>query len=376
MAGYFMQMVTQGWLIYELTGSPVWLGIVSFANGIPMLVLALPAGVLVDRFDRRLVLSVAQGFTALTAIILAVMIWLKVIEPWQVALLAFLSGCFFVGIVPARQALLPTTVERVSLSPAIAMMSAGTNFGRVIGPSVGGLAIAALGAAMAFALQGVAFVLALVCAVLIPKPKAPPRPRQHSAFGSLLEGLRYVWQNKTVFNLVLLQAIPAFILMPYTNLMPIFARDILETGPEGLGTLMTAMGIGSVLGSALIVVLPFRRQGIVLLVSLTGLSLSLIALAASTSMTLSIIIMGLIGVAQAVYLATNNTLVQLAVPDALQGRVMSVYMTTWGLLPLGALPQGILADFVGAPAVVAGAGLISLVVIAVMAVRTPDLRAL
>lgn len=160
MAGYFMQMVTQGWLIYDLTGSPVWLGIVSFANGIPMLVLALPAGVLVDRFDRRLVLSVAQGFTALTAIILAVMIWLQVIEPWHVALLAFLSGCFFVGIVPARQALLPTTVERASLSAAIAMMSAGTNFGRVIGPSVGGLAIAALGAAMAFALQGVAFVLA------------------------------------------------------------------------------------------------------------------------------------------------------------------------------------------------------------------------
>jgi hypothetical protein len=158
--------------------------------------------------------------------------------------------------------------------------------------------------------------------------------------------------------------------------MPIFARDILETGPEGLGTLMTAMGIGSVLGSVMIVVLPFRRQGIVLLVSLTGLSLSLIALAASTSMTLSIIIMGLIGVTQSVYLATNNTLVQLAVPDALQGRVMSVYMTTWGLLPLGALPQGILAEFVGAPAVVAGAGLISCVVIAVMAVRTPALRAL
>lgn len=376
MAGYFMQMVAQGWLIYDLTGSSTWLGIVSFANGIPMLVLALPAGVLVDRFDRRIVLSVAQGFTALISMVLAVMIWLRVLEPWHVAALAFASGCFFVAIVPARQALLPTTVERVSLSPAIAMMSAGANFGRVIGPSVGGVAIAALGAAMAFALQGVAFVLALVCAILIPKPKIPPRPRTHSAFGSLLEGLHYVWQNKTVFNLVLLQGIPSFILMPYTNLMPIFARDILETGPGGLGTLMTAMGIGSVLGSVLIVLLPARRQGVILLLSLTGLSLSLIGLAASTSMTISIGIMGLIGVTQSVYLATNNTLVQLAVPDALQGRVMSVYMTTWGLLPLGALPQGILADYVGAPAVVAGAGLISLVVIAVMTVRTPALRAL
>jgi hypothetical protein len=229
---------------------------------------------------------------------------------------------------------------------------------------------------MAFALQGVGFVLALVCAVLIPKPKVAPRPRTHSAFASLIEGLRYVWQNKMVFNLLLLQGIPSFILMPYTNLMPIFARDILETGPEGLGTLMMAMGIGSVLGSVLIVLLPARRQGIILLIALTGLSLSLIALAASTSMVLSVVIMGAIGITQAVYLATNNTLVQLAVPDALQGRVMSVYMTTWGLLPLGALPQGILADYVGAPAVVAGAGLISCVVIAVMAIRTPALRAL
>jgi len=159
-------------------------------------------------------------------------------------------------------------------------------------------------------------------------------------------------------------------------LLPIFARDILETGPEGLGTLMTSMGIGAVLGSVVIVLLAGRRQGFVLLLALAGMCLALLALAVSRWLPASILIMGIIGLVQSIYLAANNTLVQLAVPDALQGRVMSVYMTTWGLLPLGALPQGILADWIGAPAVVAGAAMLGLLVLVVMTLRTPALRSL
>jgi MFS family permease len=191
-----------------------------------------------------------------------------------------------------------------------------------------------------------------------------------------MEGIQYVWRDPIVLALMLLQAIPAFLIMPYNQLLPIFARDILEAGPEGLGTLMTVMGVGSVAGSVLIVMLPTRRQSLYLLVSLVSLSLLLVAFSASTSLLLSIGIMGLIGVAQAIYLATNNTLVQLAVPDALQGRVMSVYMTTWGLMPLGALPQGILADLFGAPIVMGGTGLLSALVVLLMAIRRPALRQL
>src|SRR4051812_11210022 len=123
MTGNFMQQVAQGWLIYDLTSSPTWLGVVSFARGIPMLVLALVAGVVVDRFDRRLVLLTAQGLTALVAIVLAALIALDMVEPWHVAVTAFLSGCLFVLIIPARQALLSSTIERSQLAPAIALMS-------------------------------------------------------------------------------------------------------------------------------------------------------------------------------------------------------------------------------------------------------------
>jgi MFS family permease len=376
MAGYFAQVVAQGWLIYDLTGSSTWLGIVSFANGIPMLVLALPAGALVERLDRRKVLIFAQAMTALVTFLLAGLIVGGGVEAWHVAVLAFLAGSFFVLIIPSRQALLPTVVERPALGAAIALNSAGVNFGRVIGPSLAGVAIAALGVAAAFVVQGLGFLGALACAVLLPRHPATGRPRSRSPFQSLLEGIQYVWRDPTVFALMLLQAIPSFLIMPYNQLLPIFARDILDAGPGGLGTLMTVMGVGSVLGSVLVVAMPPRRPFVVLFVSLVGLALLLVGFSQSTSLLLSIGIMAVIGVAQSIYLATNNTLVQLAVPDALQGRVMSVYMMTWGLMPLGALPQGVLAGWFGAPAVLGGVGLLSALIVVGMVARNPALRRL
>jgi predicted MFS family arabinose efflux permease len=376
MTGNFMQMVAQGWLIYDLTDSPTWLGIVSFARGLPMLLLALVAGVIVDRFDRRVVLITAQGLTALIAVILSVLIYTELVQPWHVAVCAFFAGCLFVLIIPSRQALVSATVPRGLLGPAIALMSTGQNSGRVLGPALAGVLIAVVGVAMSFAVQAAGFVLALLCAVMLgPQPPAAAS-RKISAFQSLLEGVRYVWQDPTVLALTLLQAIPAFLIMPYTQLLPIFARDILHTGPDGLGLLMMANGIGSVLGAVVIVLLPLRRQGLFLFTSLASFGLLLPLFAASTWLVLSIGIMGLLGVAQAIYLASNTTLVQLAAPDHLRGRVQSVFMMTFGLMPLGALPQGILADLIGAPVVIASTGLLAFLVVVVFAIRSPAIRRL
>src|SRR5688572_1087262 len=376
MTGNFMQMVAQGWLVYDLTSSPSWLGVVSFARGLPMLILALAAGVVVDRFDRRTVLITAQGLTALIAVILALLIASDLVQPWHVAVTAFLSGCLFVLIIPARQALLSSTIERSQLGPAIALMSTGQNSGRIIGPALAGLLIAVVGVATSFAVQALGFVLALLCAVMLGPQPTTSVSRRGSALSSLTAGLRYVRGDPTVLALTSLQAIPAFLIMPYTQLLPIFARDILHTGPDGLGTLMMANGIGSVLGSVIIVLLPFRRQGMFLFTSLASLGLLLAVFAASTWLPLSIGIMGLIGLAQAIYLASNNTLVQVATPDELRGRVMSVYMMSWGLMPLGSLPQGILADWLGAPVVMTGTGLLACLVVILFAVRAPNIRRL
>jgi predicted MFS family arabinose efflux permease len=376
MTGNFMQQVAQGWLIYDLTDSPTWLGVVSFARGIPMLILALAAGVLVDRFDRRKMLIAAQGLTALVAIVLAALIATDLVEPWHVAVTAFIAGCLFVVIIPCRQALLSSTIDRAQLGPAIALMSTGQNSGRILGPALAGVLIAALGVAMSFAVQALGFVLALLCAAMLqPRPVARSS-RQLSAFQSLLQGVRYVWDDPTFLALTSLQAIPAFLIMPYTQLLPIFARDILHTGPDGLGMLMMANGIGSVFGAVLIVLLPFRRQGIFLFASLASFGLLLAIFATSTWLPLSTGIMGLLGAAQAIYLASNNTLVQVATPDELRGRVMSVYMMTWGLMPLGSLPQGILADWLGAPTVATATGLLSCLVVIVFAIKSPAIRRL
>lgn len=376
MASFYMQQIAQGWLIYDLTNSSTWLGIVSFARGIPMLVLALPGGVVVDRFDRRLVLLTAQGLTALVAVVLAGLIATGLVDPWHVAITSFLSGCLFVLVAPARQALVPSTVRRDLLSGAIALMSAGQNGGRVVGPAIAGLLIAGFGAAAAFAVQAVGFGLALASVSRLPPQPPAGHIRQQSALQNLIEGLVYVWNDSTVLALFALQAIPAFLIMPYTQLLPIFARDFFLAGPEGLGTLMMAQGIGSLLGSFGVVLLPTRRQGWALFASLGVFGLLLVALAYSTSLTLAVGMMTMIGVVQAVYLATNTTLIQVAVPDALRGRVMSIYLTTWGLMPLGALPQGVLADHFGAPIVVAVAGLLSVAVVVGMAVYSPKLRRL
>jgi hypothetical protein len=229
---------------------------------------------------------------------------------------------------------------------------------------------------MSFTVQALGFVLALVCAVMLGPQQVATSARKVSAFQSLMEGVRYVWGDSTVLALMSLQAIPAFLIMPYTQLLPIFARDILHTGPDGLGTLMMANGIGSVIGSIVIVLLPVRRQGIFLFVSLASMGGALALFAASTWLPASVGIMGLIGGAQAIYLASNNTLVQVATPDELRGRVMSVYMMTWGLMPLGSLPQGIIADWFGAPIVAAGTGLMACLVVIVFAARAPALRRL
>jgi MFS family permease len=374
MTGHFMQQLAQGWLIYNLTDSPTWLGITSFAGGIPMLVLSLPAGVMIDRFDRRIVLMAAQGLTALVAVVLSILIATGLVQPWHVALAALVGGCLFVLIIPARQSLVPATVERSQLGPAVALMSTGPNSGRVIGPSLAGLLIATFGIATSFATQAAGFVLALLCASMLGPQPPSGRTRERSAVHNLLEGLRYVWEERRVLGLISLQAIPAFLLMPFTQLLPIFARDILQAGPQGLGTLLAASGIGAVLGSLCIVMLPTRHQGLILFISLATFALLVAAFSRSTSLPLSIAIMGLLGAAQSIYLATNNTLVHLATPDHLRGRVMSVYMMTWGLMPLGSLPQGVLADWFGAPIVAATTGLLGCLFVVVMAIRSPALR--
>jgi MFS family permease len=374
MSGQMMQQVAQGWLVYQLTDSPTWLGVVSFARGFPMLAFALPGGVLVDRLERRRLLIVGQFLAAVVATILATLIVTGLVEPWHVVVTALASGMLMVVIFPARQAMIPATVERRQLGAAVALASAGQNSGRVVGPSLAGLLIAGFGVAACFVTQAAGFVAALMCSTQLPRQPASRQTKGSSATQNLVEGFRYVRHDPTVFALMVLAAVPCFLAMPYQQLLPVFARDILFAGPEGLGMLMAANGVGSVLGSIAIAAVPVRRQGWVLFGSLIIFSALLAMFALSTSLVASVLIMGGMGMAQAFYMATNNTLLLLSVPDELRGRVASFYMTTWGLMPLGSLPQGWLSDLVGAPTVLFVAGLLCCGFVTILAISRPALR--
>ncbi|MGE3269529.1 MAG: MFS transporter, partial [Chloroflexota bacterium] len=328
----FLQLVAFGWVVYELTDSPTWLGIVSFARGIPMLVLSLPGGVIVDRVDRRRLLLVVQTLGAAVPALLAVLLWAGAATPAMIAVAAFLTGTISVLTIPARQALVPGSVPIGQVSAAVTLTTAGTNAGRVLGPSLGGLIMASAGLVATFGVQALMLLAALLLTFVLPREQRPMRTRDASVIQSLLEGLRYVWKDSTVFALMVLAGVACLMVLPYTNLLPIFARDILQAGPGGMGMLVGSTGIGSVIGSFGLAFFTPKRQGLLLILSVVGFCLLLLGLALSTHLWLSIVLCGLMGLVQSVFLATNNTLIIVATPDELRGRVMSVYITTWGLI--------------------------------------------
>lgn len=370
----FLQLVAFGWVIYELTDSPAWLGIVSFMRGLPMLVLSLPSGVIVDRVDRRRLLLVIQALGAAIPAVLALLLWTGTATPIMIAIAAFLTGTVSVLTIPARQALAPGSVPRPQVSAAVMLTTAGANAGRVVGPALGAIIMGSVGLVATFLAQAAMFLVALGLTFGLRTEAAPRKARTVSVIGSLMEGLRYVWRDRTVFSLMVLAGVACLLVLPYTNLLPIFARDILQAGPSGMGMLVGATGVGSVIGSFGIAFFTPKRQGLVLLASVIAFCLLLIGMALSTNLWLSVALSALMGLAQSVFLATNNTLIIVATPDELRGRVMSVYITTWGLIPVGALPQGVLAEHFGAPLVVAVTAIVCTVAVLLIGLLEPRLR--
>lgn len=373
--GQWMQQVALGWLVLDLTGSATYLGMVGFARGIPMLFMSLPAGVLADRVDRRKLLLVAQLAAACMALVLAVLVVTGLVRPWHVLVTSFLSGTAMAFIFPVRQALAPSLVPRENLANAVALNSAGQNSTRVVGPSLAGVLISLIGTAGCFFLQAGSLVWAAVLSSLLPK-----RPRSAAARASgsnLRDGLRYISANPTLAALIGLAAAPTVLAMPFQQMLPVFATDVLHTGAAGLGLLMAASGVGALLGSlAYAAVGRLGNEGMALIGSASGFGLALCLFAASSWVPLSFVLVAVASGISAFYMAMNNTLIQMSVSDEMRGRVMAVYLMTWGLMPFGTLPMGALADAFGAPWAVAIGGMASTALVLVIALRIPSLRSL
>jgi MFS family permease len=362
-----MQQVAQGWLVLTLSGDPFWLGVVATAQFLPVMVFGLFAGVLADVLPKRQTLMAVQAVMMVLAIILTVLTATGIVEVWMILVLALLLGCANAVDMPVRQSFAIEMVGPRDVGNAVAINSAMFNGARVVGPALAGLTIGAFGMAPAFAINAVSFLAVIVGLWLmhdgdLHRARLVPRPRSVGAvFDNLAEGLSFVRHTPIVLLAVTTVGLVATFGMNFQVVIPPLAQDALGSDAAGYGFLMTASGLGALV-AAVFLVINGRPRPIRIALGAIVLGVASIALAMSTSFPLSMLLMVPVGAGGIAMAATANATIQLAVPDGLRGRVMSVYTTVFSAsMPIGGLLMGALASSVGILEAIAIGGVLSLV---------------
>jgi MFS family permease len=400
--GTWMQTIAQQWLIYRLTGSAAMLGMVSLVSVLPLLPLGLWGGSIADRFPKRSIIVVCQTVMMVQAFILAALCWTGVAQVWHVIALAVVLAAAQAVDIPARQAFIVEMVGgKEDLTNAIGLNSAMFNGARVLGPAIAGVAVAAAGESGAFFLNGVSFIAVIISLLLM---RLPPfiRPARKSPVASHIgEAVRYVRGQQVVLILISLIAVSAFLSMPYSTLMPVFAQDVLGESAQPLialvcgpdaplgmdckspgalpyGMLMAATGIGAVIGALTVASLPpTARRGRLLTMGNLGFPALVILIALSRSFTLTLFLLMGVGFSFVAQNALANTLLQISTPDELRGRVMSFYALTFNIMMrLGAGQAGAMGEWLGAPLAVGIGAVLCLAYGLFVAWRYPRLRQL
>jgi len=374
--GTWMQNVAQAWLVYRMTGSSVLLGLVSFAGQIPVFLMAPVGGIVADRFPRRRVVIGTQNAAMLLALVLAALTLTGAVRIWHIFVLSALLGVVNAFDIPARQAFFVEMVGREDLINAIALNSSMFNASRIIGPAVAGILVASIGEGWCFFANGVSYIAVIAGLLLMTVEAHQPATRKGSPLADVVEGFRFVMASAPIHHLMIMLGILSVTGMPFAVLMPIFAGQILHGGARGLGILMGASGVGA-LGGALLLATRESVKGLGRWVAISAgtFGASLIAFAASRSFWVSCALLLPVGFAMMVEMGSSNTLIQTMSPDRLRGRVMSVYsMMFMGMAPFGAVLSGVIAAHWGAPATVAGGGVICMAAAAVFGSRWPGLR--
>ena len=375
--GTWMQNVAQSWLVYRLTGSSLLLGTVSFAGQIPVFPMAPLAGMMADRWNRRTIVIITQTASMILAFILAALTLTKRITVWEIVLLAALLGVVNAFDIPARQSFLVEMVGREDLMNAIALNSSIFNSARIIGPGIAGILVASIGEGWCFFANAVSYIAVIAGLFMM---KIPPRQAEgaiKSAFDHIAEGFRFVRKTAPIRALLLILGLVSLVGMPYTVLMPVFAKNVLHGDATTLGVLGSASGIGALIG-ALALASRTRVHGLGRWVWIACASFGafLILFSLSHWYAASALLLVPVGFSLMTQMGATNTLVQSMVPDRLRGRTMAVYsMMFMGMAPLGAILAGAAADRIGAPTTVAVGGAISIAAAIVFARHLPKIHA-
>jgi MFS family permease len=377
----WMDQVVRGWLLYELTNSPVQLGLVHGIQAIPILILSPVAGSVADRYPRKLLMLIAQMLTGLMFVVLALLIVTGHIQPWHVYATAFGKAMVQAFHQPARAAMIADAVPSHQLTNAIGLASIMFNVARSTGPALAGFLIAVLGTASCYVVQVGFYLLAIISTLrLRPEPRAATSARGGGAHGasfgrSIVEGWMFSWRNEAVRAGLLIMMCASFFIVPFTTLLPVFARDLLGVGATGQGGLLTAMGLGALCSAVLLASFGDRLpRGLLMLGGVTLYGLSVVAFASSDSFQLSLVLMTLVGLAHVSSHALVQTVIQTYSPSAFRGRTMAIFHMSSVVLTLGSMLAGMLAALVGARWAVASMGAMGALIIVLIGVALPRAR--
>jgi MFS family permease len=368
------QQVLRSWLVYQITRSELALGWISALVALPMLLIAPFGGAIADRFDRRTVVASGQIIVVTGEITVLVLLLTGQLRYWHLLVMGGLMGTSFSLIMPARQAIIFNVVGRARMTNAMALNLAAVNTTRVVGPAVAGFAIGAIGINRAYAINVVLYVIGLACLFGL-GPAPPAGARQGTLAQSMREGLRYILGDRLVLVLLFFGLVPMFLVMPFQNLLVVFTEKVWQVGPQGLGLLSAAAGAGGLVGAVLVAWRTESRGRLrSMLLAAFGFGMFLFLFALSPWYLLGLPLVFLANVFANFYSALNNTAIQMMVPDEVRGRVSSFLMMSFSLPLLGTLPISAVAEVWGAPAAVAGASVLAVLVAVGFYLTSPSLR--
>jgi len=375
--GTWMQQTAMSWLVYRLTGSAMVLGLMGFTTQIPMFVFSPIAGVCADRMNRYRLVIATQSCAMIQALMLAVLTLSGALEVWHLYVLSFFLGLINAFDMPIRHSFIVELIEnRADLGNAIALNSFLFNGARLVGPSAAGLLLGMTSEGTCFLINGISF-LAVLLALLSMRIKARELPgRKGSVVSDLKEGFAYVRSFMPIRNILLNLAFMSFIGMPYSVLLPVFAKDILKGGPGTLGFLMAASGLGAIAGALF---LASRKSvaglGRLIVISSCMFGGGLMVFAMSRSVFLSASLLVVTGFGMMVQMVASNTIIQTITQEDMRGRVMSFFaMSFAGTMPFGSLYAGSAAAAIGAPWTLVVSGIACIAVAFLFYLRLPAMR--
>ena len=368
-AGEWMTLVALNWAVLEFTGSALYLGLINACRMVPAFLLSVPAGVLADRSDRRKLLILLQAGTMLSTFCVGYL--LAADSPfWPLAVVVTLRSVLMAMIIPVRNALIPNLVPESQVASAVAVDSGVRNISRIVGPAIAGILLAVMEVADVFWISACSIV-AVLLSLFVVHPESDRSATSNNMKADVQEAAVYVKNSPVVQSLLILAVVPMVFAFPYTAMMPLFAEDLLQLGPEGLGVLLSVAAAGALVGSAwLSLGSETQEAGKWLVCSIIGFGLFLILFMTAETLITAAVLMFLVGLASATYRTISRVTLQTRVPERLRGRILSIALMDRGLMPLGAILIGAVAEWAGAlwAGMVMGGGCVA-VTLAVLAAR-------